>query len=152
MRGMSNVDPRAVVVQFPEASRVRRERTLDIAAKLIPVLQEALDSGNATLVLELFAVLGEVARGGEAYARIAAIELKDGEVVGMRGRACHGAVGTSTTSPGPGGRATTSLAHALSIARARARIPCRWARACSAGSRPSSSSASRYQRAARHSS
>jgi hypothetical protein len=84
---VSDVDSRAVLVQFPEAPRVRREQILDIAAKLIPVLQEALDAGNATLVRDLFAVLGEVARGGDAYALVSMIEMKDGEVVGLRGRA-----------------------------------------------------------------
>lgn len=83
---MSEVDARAVVVPFPETPRVRRELTLDIAAKLIPLLQEALDVGNATLVRDLFAVLGEVARGGDAYALVSMIEMKDGEVVRMRGR------------------------------------------------------------------
>lgn len=91
---MSDVDPRAVVVQFPETLRVRRERTLDIAAKLIPVLQEALDSGNATLVRGLFAVLGEAAAGGDAFALISAIQMRNGELVAMPRRARRRSRGT----------------------------------------------------------
>ncbi|HEX7601169.1 MAG TPA: hypothetical protein VF316_06165 [Polyangiaceae bacterium] len=83
---MNDVDPRAALLQFPEASRLRRERTFDIAARAIPLLQAALDSGNATLLCELFAVLGEVADGGEAYARISAILMKDAEVAAMPAR------------------------------------------------------------------
>lgn len=84
---MNDVDPRAALLQFPEASRLKRERTFDIAAKTIPLLQAALDSGNAALLRELFAVLGDVANGGEAYARLCAISMKDAEVVNLPRRA-----------------------------------------------------------------
>ena len=52
-----------MVIQFPNTRRIERERTLDVAAKVIPLLQAALDSDNAMLLRDLFAVLGDVAQG-----------------------------------------------------------------------------------------
>ncbi len=69
------------VIQFPDSPRAQRARTLDIAGRAIPLLQAALDAGNATLLRELFAVLGDVAHGADARARLESISLEDGEVV-----------------------------------------------------------------------
>lgn len=73
----------ATVIRFPDRSRVQRERTLDIAAKAVPLLQAAIAAGNSALVRDLFAVLGDVADGADAMARLASISIEDAEVVAM---------------------------------------------------------------------
>ncbi len=84
---MSDFDPTAALLQFPDTPRVRRARTLDIAGRAIPLLQAALDAGNATLLRELFAVLGDVAAGEDALARFVAISVADAQVVAIAGEA-----------------------------------------------------------------
>jgi len=69
------------VFQLPDGPRARRARTLDVAGRAIPLLQAALDAGNATLLRELFAVLGDVASGADALARMEGISLDDADVV-----------------------------------------------------------------------
>ena len=69
------------VISFPASACARRARTLDIAGRAIPLLAAALDAGNATLLRELFAVLGDVASGADALARMEGISLDDADVV-----------------------------------------------------------------------
>jgi len=75
------------LIPFPDTAREKRERTFDIARRAIPLLQAALDAGNATLLGELFAVLGDVAGGADALARADEIWIGDAEIVQLvRGR------------------------------------------------------------------
>ncbi|HSQ64591.1 MAG TPA: hypothetical protein VLM85_15310 [Polyangiaceae bacterium] len=69
------------VISFPAGARARRARTLDIAGRAIPLLQAALDAGNATLLRELFAVLGDEAAGADALARAESISIEDAQIV-----------------------------------------------------------------------
>ena len=85
----SSSSPR--LVQFPNAARVERDGLLGIARSVVPLLAAALEEGNAALVRQVFAVLGDVADGGDAAGRLAGIRLGDAEVVqlgagGRRGR------------------------------------------------------------------
>ncbi len=70
-----------MVIRFPTTARAERERALDVAAKAIPLLRAALDAGNAALLRELFAVLGDVADGADASVRLAEITIEDAEIV-----------------------------------------------------------------------
>lgn len=74
----------AKLVRFPAGPRIRREHTLDVAATVMPLLRAAQAEGNATLLRDLFAVLGDFAAGGNAHARLGAIRMKHGEVVPLR--------------------------------------------------------------------
>jgi len=71
------------VIRFPDRSRVERERILDIATKAVPLLQAAIAAGNSALLRDLFAVLGDVADGADAMARLTSISIEDAEVVAM---------------------------------------------------------------------
>jgi hypothetical protein len=91
----SSSSPR--LVQFPNAARVERDGLLGIARSVVPLLAAALEEGNAELVRQVFGVLGEVAEGGDAAARLAGIRLGDAEVVqlGAGGRRARREGGTT---------------------------------------------------------
>ncbi len=74
------------VIPFPHDPRARRARTLDVAARAIPLLEAALREGNATLLGELFAVLGAEAAGEGALGRLEAIRIGEAEIVRLRAR------------------------------------------------------------------
>jgi len=73
------------VVQFPERARAERERVLDIARSAVALLEAALEEGNAGLLREVFAALGDAAAGGDAERRLEGILLRDADVVELRG-------------------------------------------------------------------
>jgi hypothetical protein len=53
---------------------------LDVAASVVPLLEAAVEEGNAALIERIFAALGAFPSGG-ALAQLEAIELEDAEVV-----------------------------------------------------------------------
>jgi hypothetical protein len=78
-----------MVIRFPTTARGERERTFDVAAKAIPLLEAALDAGNAALVREIFAVLGDVAGGADASGRLADITIEDAQIVRITSARCR---------------------------------------------------------------
>jgi hypothetical protein len=71
----------ARLLQFPAGARIEREGLLAVARSVVPLLEAALEEGNAELVRQVFGVLGAVAEGGDAEGRLAAIRIWDGELV-----------------------------------------------------------------------
>jgi hypothetical protein len=78
----SNVN-QAIVLQFPDLERRRRAHVLRIAGALVPLLQAAVETGNASLVQRVFRAMGELACG-DAMAELEAIRVADAEVVEIR--------------------------------------------------------------------
>ena len=81
---MNDAHSASKIVQFPDAARAEREGLLNITRALLPLLEAALAEGNAELLREVFAVLGDVASGRDAEARLAAIRVEDAKVVPLR--------------------------------------------------------------------
>ena len=72
------------VLRFPSEERARREQLLGIAAAALPVLQAALEMGNATMVARVIAALGAMPCHDDALALLEAIGVTDAEVVDIR--------------------------------------------------------------------
>lgn len=78
---MNDAHSSSKILKFPDAVRVERQGVLNITRALLPLLEAALAEGNAELLREVFAVLGDVADGRDAEARLAAIRVEDATVV-----------------------------------------------------------------------